>query len=233
MRGCRKAQILMTGLMVLGIASGVSAQKQAKIPEGVEELALGSKAPAFTLPGTDDKDHSLESVKGEKGTLVIFTCNHCPYAIAYQDRIIALTGEYQKKGIGVVAISSNDAESYVDDSFPMMKERAKDEGFNFPYLYDETQTVALQYGPMVTPHVFLFDSTLTLVYRGRIDDNAKAEEVKERDLNAALTALVSGGAIAANDTKEFGCSIKWRADVMKAGKAALLSKPEKKTEAGS
>jgi len=223
----------MSCLAVSGIASGAWAQKQAKIPEGVEELALGSKAPAFTLPGTDEKDYSLESVRGAKGTLVVFTCNHCPYAIAYQDRIIALAGEYQKQGIGVVAISSNDAESYVDDSFPKMKERAKEKGFNFPYLYDGSQTVALQYGPMVTPHVFLFDSTMTLVYRGRIDDNAKVEEVKERDLNTALAALVSGGTIAANDTKEFGCSIKWRADVMKAGKAALLTKPEKKTEAGS
>jgi peroxiredoxin len=233
MKGSQLANVLVTGIITVGLAANAMAQKTAKLPQGVEELALGAKAPGFDLPGTDDKQHSLESVKGEKGTMVVFTCNHCPYAIAYQDRVIALAAEYKKKGIGVVAISSNDAESFEDDSFPLMKERAKEKGFNFPYLYDGTQAVALRYGPMVTPHVFLFDSTLALVYRGRVDDNAKPEEVKERDLNTALTALVSGGKIAVNDTKEFGCSIKWRADVLETGKPGMLKTPEKKSEAGS
>lgn len=188
-----------------------------KVPPGVGELAIGSKAPDFKLIGTDDKLHALGDLKGDKGTLVIFTCNHCPFAIKYQDRIIALTEEYSKLGVGVVAISCNDAKGYADDSFPNMKVRAKEKGYNFPYLYDETQAVALAYGPMVTPHTFLFDSELTLVYRGRIDDSAKEDEVKKRELIDALDALVAGKEIPVKETTAFGCSIKWKPAVLKSG----------------
>jgi len=190
-----------------------------KLPPGVEELSIGSKAPEFNLIGTDDKMHALKDLKGEKGTLVVFTCNHCPFAIKYQDRIIGLTDKYTKQGISVVAISCNDADGYADDSFPNMKVRAKEKSFNFPYLYDETQAVAMEYGPMVTPHTFLFDSKLNLVYRGRIDDSAKEDEVKKRELTDALDALVAGKAIPVTETTAFGCSIKWKPAVLEAGKS--------------
>lgn len=216
---------LALGLVCLLAAGSVHAQgKKNKVPPGVEELALGAKAPAFNLIGVDDKMHSLDDVKGEKGTLVIFTCNHCPYAKAYEDRIVALANEYQPKGIGVAAISCNDAGAYAEDSFAEMKVRAKEKKFSFPYLYDESQGVALQYGPMVTPHIFLFDSTNTLVYRGRIDNSAKEKEVEERDLNDALLALVAGKTIDVAETTAFGCSIKWRADVLASGKPAKMEK---------
>ena len=181
---------------------------------GVEELGLGKPAPDFSLPATDGKTYAFADLAGPKGTLVIFTCNHCPYAIAYQDRIIALTDKYRPLGIGVAAISCNDAKSYPDDSFAKMKERAAEKKFNFPYLYDESQGTALKYGPKVTPHVFLFDSTRTLVYRGRIDDSAKEKSVKNRELADALDALLAGKAIPTAATTAFGCSIKWKPDVL-------------------
>ncbi|MEW5701509.1 MAG: thioredoxin family protein [Candidatus Zixiibacteriota bacterium] len=189
-----------------------------KTPPGVEELAIGKAAPDFSLPATDGKTYSLADVVGPKGTLVIFTCNHCPYAIAYQDRIIALAGHYRPLGIGVAAISCNDAKAYPDDSFAKMKERAAEKKFNFPYLYDESQGIALKYGPRVTPHIYLFDSTKTLVYRGRIDDSAKESAVKKRELTDALDALLAGKPIPTATTVAFGCSIKWRPDVLEPGK---------------
>jgi len=223
----RHLQLTLPFIGLVGLVAATDAHAQGKtnkVPPGVKELALGKTAPAFELPGTDDKTHSLKGVRGEKGTLVIFTCNHCPYAKAYEDRLVALANEYQPKGIGVVAISSNDADVYAEDSFAEMKIRAKEKKFSFPYLYDESQAVALAYGPMVTPHIFLFDSTLTLVYRGRVDNSAKEKEVEQRDLNNALQALVGGGKIDVAETTAFGCSIKWRADVLESGKPATTEK---------
>jgi peroxiredoxin len=192
--------------------------QQKKEPPGLAELEIGKTAPEFSLPGTDGKIYTYKDVAGEKGTLVIFTCNHCPYAVAYQKRIIDLTAKYKPQGIGVVAISSNDAKAYPDDSFAKMKERADSMKYNFPYLYDESQSVALQYGPKVTPHIFLFDAKGMLVYRGRIDDSAKENEVKKRELTDAMDALIAGRGIPTATTTAFGCSIKWRADVLAAGK---------------
>lgn len=200
---------------VLILATAASAQKpQKKEPPGLTELEIGKSAPDFSLPGTDGKTYGFKDVAGEKGTLVIFTCNHCPYAVAYQKRIIDLTAKYKPQGIGVVAISSNDAKSYPDDSFELMKVRADSMKYNFPYLYDESQAVALKYGPKVTPHVFLFDSKGTLAYRGRIDDSAKEPEVKKRELTEAMEALIAGKAVPTVSTTAFGCSVKWRADVL-------------------
>lgn len=195
-------------------ATSASAQKQAKEPPGLAELEIGKAAPEFSLPGTDGKTYAYKDVAGEKGTLVVFTCNHCPYAVAYQKRVIDMTAKYKPQGVGIVAISSNDVKSYPDDSFELMKVRADSMKYNFPYLYDESQAVALKYGPKVTPHVFLFDAKGTLVYRGRIDDSAKENEVKKRELTEALDALVGGKAIPTTATTAFGCSIKWRADVL-------------------
>lgn len=226
----RTLRILGLVILALGLLAGstVDAQrktkKKKKIPPGVVELAIGSDAPKFNLIGTDDKMHSYDSIKGDKGTLVIFTCNHCPFAVAYEDRLIALSKEFQARGIGVVAISNNDAEVFADDGFTEMKVRAKEKGFNFLYLYDESQGVALQYGPMVTPHIFLFNAKNKLFYRGRIDNSAKEKEVESRELRDALSALVAGKKIAVSETTAFGCSIKWKAEVLKTGKPATVAK---------
>ena len=212
------AIVLVASLASVGHAQGI--KKKAKIPPGVEELAIGSTAPAFHLMGTDDEMHSFDDVKGDKGTLIIYTCNHCPYAIAYEDRIIALAKEYEPKGIGVAAISCNDPVAFPADGFAAMKVRAEEKEFPFPYLFDRTQAVALEYGPMVTPHIFLFDADDELVYRGRIDNSAKLQEVEDRNLDDAMMALVRGEEIAVKETKAFGCSIKWKKSVLKTGKAA-------------
>ncbi len=195
-------------------ATATSAQPQKKEPPGLAELEIGKSAPEFSLPGTDGKTYTFKEVAGEKGTLVVFTCNDCPYAVAYQQRIIGMTAKYAPQGISVVAISSNDARSYPEDSFELMKVRARSIKYNFPYLYDESQAVALKYGPKVTPHVFLFDSKGMLAYRGRIDDAAQEPKVTKRELTEALDALVGGKAIRTATTSAFGCSVKWRADVL-------------------
>ncbi|MBD3298304.1 MAG: redoxin domain-containing protein [candidate division Zixibacteria bacterium] len=220
--------------LVIGLVSTLNAQdkKKAKIPPGVEELAIGAEAPAFHLMGTDEQMHSLDDVKGEKGTLIIYTCNHCPYVKAYEDRMVDLAKTYQPQGIGVAAISCNDADAYPSDDFEAMQKRAKEKGFPFPYLYDESQAVALEYGPMVTPHIFLFDPELKLVYRGRIDNSAKPAEVEDHDLDDALTALVNGDDITVTETTAFGCSIKWKPDVLKTGKVAEAETPAKKEKDG-
>lgn len=199
--------------LALAVLAGlfVAAGAEEKKAPGPEELALGQAAPAFALPGIDGKTHAFKDVAGPRGTLVVFTCNHCPFARAYQTRLIALTGKYRPLGVGVAAISSNDATAYPDDAFPKMKERAAEMKYNFPYLYDESQSVALLYGPKVTPHCFLFDAKGVLVYRGRIDDSAKEAEVTKRELADALDALVGGKAIPAAQTTAFGCGIKWKA----------------------
>lgn len=230
----RTVQWITAIALVIGLVSTINAQdkKKAKIPPGVEELAIGAEAPAFNLMGTDEQMHSLDDVKGEKGTLIIYTCNHCPYVKAYEDRVVDLAKTYQPQGIGVAAISCNDADAYPSDDFEAMQKRAKEKGFPFPYLYDESQAVALEYGPMVTPHIFLFDPELKLVYRGRIDNSAKPAEVEDRDLDNALTALVNGEEIKVKETTAFGCSIKWKPEVLKTGKVAEAEKPAKKETEG-
>lgn len=200
--------------ILLLVATTAVAQKAKKEPPGLTELEIGKTAPEFSLPGTDGKTYTFKDVAGEKGTVVVFTCNHCPYAVAYQQRLIDMTAKYKPQGISVVAISSNDAKAYPDDSFDQMKVRADSMKYNFPYLYDESQAVALQYGPKVTPHIFLFDAKHSLAYRGRIDDSAKEQEVKKRELNEAMDALVGGKAVPTASTTAFGCSVKWRADVL-------------------
>jgi peroxiredoxin len=221
---------LAVSFATIGMAE--SEKPKNKVPPGVEELPIGAQAPGFNLMGTDEQMHSLSDVEGEKGTMIIYTCNHCPYAIAYEDRLIALAKEYQPQGIGVAAISCNDADAYADDGFEAMQTRAKEKQLPYPYLFDASQAVALEYGPTVTPHIYLFDSTLTLVYRGRIDNSAKLEEVKERDLNDALAALVNGNKIKVQETTEFGCSVKWKPEVLKTGKVADAANSAMKEKEG-
>ena len=197
--------------LLLSATTTASAQK--KEPPELAELEIGKPAPEFSLPGTDGKTYTFKDIAGEKGTLVVFTCNHCPYAVAYQKRLIDMAAKYKSQGIGAVAISSNDAKAYPDDSFELMKVRADSMKYIFPYLYDESQAVALKYGPKVTPHIFLFDAKGVLAYRGRIDDAAQEHKVKKRELTDALDAMVGGKTIPTTTTTAFGCSVKWRADV--------------------
>ena len=183
-------------------------------------LAIGSPAPDFSLPGVDGKTYTLESFKSAKVLVVIFMCNHCPTSQAYENRVKQLTSDYAAKGVSVVAINPNnpaalriDERGYSDvgDSFDEMKIRAKDKSFNFPYLYDgATEVTSRKYGPVCTPHAFVFDQDRKLRYEGRIDDTENpAKTPQSQDVRNAVDAVLEGRTIAVTDTKVFGCSIKW------------------------
>lgn len=184
-----------------------------------QTLPIGSPAPDFSLPGVDGKTYSLKDFASSKILLIVFTCNHCPTAQAYEERIKQLVTDYKSKGVAVVAISPNDPLSvrldelgYTDlsDSFEEMKIRAKDIQINFPYLYDgETSEASMKYGPQATPHVFIFDSKRILRYTGRIDDGEKPGTAKTHDARNALDAMVAGKPVPVEKTKTFGCSVKW------------------------
>jgi thiol-disulfide isomerase/thioredoxin len=182
-------------------------------------LEIGAAAPDFSLPATDGKTYTLKDFSQSKLLLIVFTCNHCPTAQAYEDRIKQLATDYAPKGVSVVAISPNDPQAirldelgYTDlsDTFEDMKIRARDKQFNFPYLFDgETSSVSKLYGPQATPHVFIFDAQRLLRYTGRIDDGEKPGTAKTHDTRNALDALLQGKAAPVEKTKTFGCSIKW------------------------
>jgi thiol-disulfide isomerase/thioredoxin len=183
-------------------------------------LAIGAKAPDFNLLGIDGKKYNLASFASAKLLVVVFTCNHCPTAQAYENRIIQLTKDYASKQVAVVAIMPNDPKSirldelnYTDlgDSFLEMKIRAKTKGFNFPYLYDgDTQATSKAYGPAATPHVFIFDQNRVLRYSGRIDDKEKpTANPNHFDTREALEKLLIGEQPTVSTAKVFGCSIKW------------------------
>jgi peroxiredoxin len=183
-------------------------------------LAIGSVAPDFNLKGVDGKMYSLKSFANAKILMVVFTCNHCPTAQAYETRLKKIVSDYKTKGVQVVAISPNDAKSvrldemgYTDlgDTYQDMQNRAKIAGFNFPYLYDgETEITSLKYGPIATPHVFIFDEKRILRYSGRVDDVEKPSGTpKNLDTRNALDNLLAGQKVAVEKTKVFGCSVKW------------------------
>ena len=183
-------------------------------------LAIGSKAPAFSLKGIDGKTYSLSTFSKYKILVIIFTCNHCPTAQAYENRIIQLTKDYSAKGVAIVAVSPNDPRSirldelgYTDlsDSFAEMKLRAKQKKFNFPYLYDgDKQAMAKAYGPATTPHVFIFDKERILRFQGRIDDIEKpTERPTTHDTRNAIEELLKEKEVTTKTTKVFGCSVKW------------------------
>ena len=173
-------------------------------------LPLGSPAVDFSLKGINGKYYSLKDFSSKKATVVVFSCNHCPYVQAYESRMVQLQSDYQPRGVTLVAINSNDETNYPEDSFPNMVARAKEKGFNFPYLRDETQEVARAYGGICTPHVFAFDQNMTLQYKGRIDDSRYPEQVKVHDLRSALDAILTGEKPEVQETRPFGCSIKWK-----------------------
>ncbi len=174
-------------------------------------LKFGDRAPEFDLKGVDGKSYKLSALKGQKGTAVIFSCNHCPYVKAYEDRMIALAKEYQPKGVHFALINANDAVKYPEDSFENMVKRAKEKDYPFPYLHDETQQVSRAYGAQRTPEVFLFDAGLKLRYHGTIDDNYEdPNKVTKRYLKDALDAVLAGKEPALKDTPPVGCTIKWK-----------------------
>jgi peroxiredoxin len=192
---------------------GAGATKAADTKPAVSEapkLAIGAEAPAFSLTGTDDKVHTMAGYKDAKAVVVVFTCLSCPVARAYEERILTLAREYAPQGVQTVAIMSNDTSIKPDDSTDKLKKRVEEMKYPFVYLVDSTQQVAKDFGAKVTPHVFVFDADRKLAYRGRIDDEADPTKVKNRDLRAALDALVAGKPVTMAETKEFGCSIKWK-----------------------
>lgn len=205
-------------LALLGMAASARAQN----PPGFKELNIGDPAPAFKLIGVDDKSLTLDDFKDRKFLAVVFTSNHCPVSHAAEPRLIRIYQEYKDRGLGVVCINPNHPEglrpdelgySKYGDSFPEMKLYAKEMGFPFPFLYDgETQSVAMAYGCLATPHVFLFDQNRKLRYKGWIDDcRFPGEELVEKpDLRNAVAALVEGKPVPVAVTGPIGCSTKWR-----------------------
>lgn len=185
----------------------------------VETLPLGATAPDFRLPGVDGKKYSLKDFRKADVLVIVFTCNHCPTAQYYEERLKQVVSEYGKKGVALVAINPNDPKSvrldelgYTDlsDSFQEMKVRAQYKKFNFPYLYDGAkEDVSRAYGPVATPHAFVFDKERKLRYVGRVDDSERPEFVKVRDLRNAIEALLAGRELPVKQTQSFGCSIKW------------------------
>jgi peroxiredoxin len=174
-------------------------------------LHIGSSIPGFNLPSIDGKKYSLESFKDKKALIIIFSCNHCPYVQAYENRIKEIQTDYEKKGVTIVAINSNDAVNYPEDSFDEMKKRADAKKFNFLYLRDEDQSIARAFDASHTPEVFLFDDKRELVYHGKIDDNWQEEnKVKTKYLRATLDELLSGKQISIPETYSIGCTIKWK-----------------------
>lgn len=175
------------------------------------KLKINSILPEFNLPGTDGNIYSSESFTDKKILIVIFSCNHCPYVQAYEQRIIELQNEFNENSVQIVAISSNDAVKYPEDSFDEMKKRAESKNFNFPYLYDQSQEIAKVFGATHTPQVFLFNSEKKLKYEGKIDDNWQEPElVNSRYLRDAILEVLNGKDVSVPETFSIGCTIKWK-----------------------
>ena len=173
-------------------------------------LELGAEAPDFRLPGVDGKDYSLESFKQAEILIVVFSCNHCPAAIGSEDRMIQLHQDYAPKGVAMVSINSNEDQNHPDDSFEKMKVRSRDKGFPFPYVRDEAQGAAKDYGALRTPHFYVFDSRRRLCYTGRMDDNPfDAAKASQHDLRNALDAMLAGKKPPVELTNPIGCNVKW------------------------
>lgn len=176
-------------------------------------IDLGAKAVPFSLTnGLDDQTHTLSTLVGEKGLLVLFICNHCPYVLHILDPLVKFLNDCKQLGIGVVAISSNDIDQFPEDSPKLMEKLAKDHHFNFPYLYDESQSVAKAYDAACTPDFFLYDQNLSLVYRGRFDGSTPGNSVPVTgsELSSAVSGLILGRAISEIQLPSLGCNIKWK-----------------------
>jgi peroxiredoxin len=216
-------------ILTMGMAAGACCQTAHPI------LALGAPAPDFSLPGVDGKAHKLSDYAASPVLAVVFTCNHCPIAQMYEQRIERLYEAYGKRGVAVVAIQGNDPKaltineldcSDISDTLPEMKIRFAYKHLHYPYLYDGgTQAVARAYGPQATPHIFIFDKGRRLRYEGRIDDNYRIEQVKTHEAQDAIEALLAGSPVPVTHTGAFGCSTKWQE------KEALRVAYEQKLEA--
>jgi peroxiredoxin len=177
-------------------------------------IALGTEAPDFLLPDVvSGKNVSLQNVRGEFATVVMFICNHCPYVKHVNHELVRVANDFQPKGIAFVAISSNDVVNYPEDHPDKMKVVAREEGYPFPYLYDETQEIARAYDAACTPDFFVFDKNLELVYRGQLDDSrpSNGKPVTGKDLRDALQAILDGKKISVHQMPSIGCNIKWKA----------------------
>ena len=176
-------------------------------------VQLGTQAPDFSLPDVvSGETVSFVTLASEKATLVMFVCNHCPFVIHVQDELVQLAKDYQERGVSFIAISSNDAENYPDDSPDKMKERALELGFTFPYLYDENQEVARAYAAACTPDFFLYDGERKLIYRGQLDDSRPGSgvPVTGKDLRTALDCVLAGEPLNPEQKPSMGCNIKWK-----------------------
>ena len=202
-------------LVPFGVALPTAADEGPTVPA----LAIGAQAPDFDLPGVDGKRYTLASFEDAKVLVLVFTANHCPTAQAYEGRIEKLHADFAPRGVAVVLVSPNDPlalrldeEGYSDlgDTLEDMKVRAKDRGWTMPYLYDgETQATSRRYGPVATPHVFVFDAARRLRYAGRVDDGENPAKAKTQDARDAIEAVLAGRPVAVATTKTFGCSVKW------------------------
>lgn len=197
-----KAKVLAVLLVAMALGPAWALKPGDSLPESVANVKM---------KGVDGKEVTLKELMGPKGLLVIFSCNHCPWVKAWQARMVALGNEYSQKGVGVVAVNSNDVTVYTDDDMEHMVAQAKEHGYRFPYVMDATSDVARAFGATRTPEAFLFDAQGKLVYHGAIDDNAeKPQEVKKTYLADALAAVVAGKPVPVAETKALGCSIKFR-----------------------
>ncbi len=209
----------LAALSLLALAAFPPAASPAAEGPAVPTLAIGAKAPDFDLPGVDGRRYTLASFAQAKVLLIVFTANHCPTAQAYEERIEKLHAEFEGRGVRVVLVSPNDPlalrldeQGYSDlgDTLEDMKTRARDRGWTFPYLYDgETESMSRQYGPVTTPHVFVFDAERKLRFVGRVDDNENPAKATTRDARDAIEAVLAGKPVPLETTKVFGCSVKW------------------------
>jgi peroxiredoxin len=207
--------------LIVLLASALVGPAAAAAAEGptVPTLAIGAQAPDFDLPGVDGKRYTLASFAGARVLVLVFTANHCPTAQAYEGRIEKLHADFKDRGVQVVLVSPNDPlalrldeQGYTDlgDTLDEMKVRAKDRGWTFPYLYDgETEAMSRQYGPVATPHVFVFDADRKLRFVGRVDDNENPAKAATHDARDAIEAVLAGKPVPVETTKVFGCSVKW------------------------
>ena len=174
-------------------------------------LQLGGPASDFSLPGVDGKTYRLADFADAKLLIVVFSCNHCPYVIGSEDRMNVLYADYAPRGVAMIAVNSNETDNHPTDSFEHMAERAKDKGFRFPYVRDESQQVALAYGALRTPHFYVFDADRKLRYTGRMDDNPHHEgQATTHELRDALDALLAGDEPPLPLTNPIGCNVKWK-----------------------
>ena len=233
--------VVMTGLMAVGFAGASLAEQpsatQAK--PGHPILAVGSQAPDFSLPGVDGKTHKLSDYASYPVLAVVFTCNHCPIAQMYEQRIEKMYEDYGKRGVAVVAIQGNDPKalligeldsSDMSDTLAEMKTRVAWKHLHYPYLYDgDTQAVTRAYGPQATPHIFIFDKSRKLRYEGRIDNSYRIEQVKTTDARNAIDTLLAGKDVAVGHMGTFGCSTKWseKSAAREADEAKLEATPVK------